>query len=52
MQHLGELAILINDYRKQNNLPEIQNLTAVSWKHIVDLTNHHPEIACNGNLQS
>jgi len=55
MQHLGELAQLINSYRKQNGLASIpisQKLTAVAWKHVSDLTTHQPEKKCNGNLHS
>jgi len=57
MQHLGELAQLINAYRKQNGLLEIPisgKLTAVALKHIMDLNTYHPENICGdkGNEHS
>lgn len=57
VEYLVELAQLINNYRKQNNLPEIpisSSLTAVALKHIIDLNTYHPEKTCGvkGNIHS
>lgn len=57
VEHLGGLATLINDDRKQHGLTEIplsDKLTAVALKHVNDLDTNQPHIACGpaGNLHS
>lgn len=55
LKPLYELTSLINAYRKQNGLTEVplsDKLTAVAFKHILDLTTYHPENNCNGNAHS
>jgi hypothetical protein len=51
------LALLINQYRAQNNLPAIpvsDKLTRVAYSHVEDLDIYHPEVTCGnkGNLHS
>jgi hypothetical protein len=52
-----ELAYLINEYRKQNHLPEIPiswRLGLVATLHAADLNTYQPHVACGGqaNLHS
>jgi hypothetical protein len=52
---MNDLAILINDYRKQNGLtaiPVSPRLSNVAATHFVDITLNHPEANCKGNLHS
>lgn len=55
VEHLGQLANSINDYRKQEGLAAIplsDKLTAVALKHVSDLNNNHPEQTCGAGANT